>query len=77
LKEEDMAKTIDARGLSCPQPVLITLDEIRANAADELIVMVDNDASKENVARAAKNRGWRVEDIHETEGVFNITIRKV
>jgi TusA-related sulfurtransferase len=76
LKEEDMAKTIDARGLSCPQPVLITLDEIKAGAADELMVMVDNDASKENVFRAAKNRGWKVQDIRETNGEYHITIRK-
>lgn len=72
-----MAKTIDARGLSCPQPVLITLDEIKAGAADELIVMVDNDASKENVSRAAKNRGWDVQDIREQNGEYHITIKKL
>jgi tRNA 2-thiouridine synthesizing protein A len=72
-----MAKTVDTRGLSCPQPVLMTLDEIKAGGADEIIVMVDNDASKENVSRAAKNRGWNIQDIRETEGEFHITIKKV
>jgi len=71
-----MAKTVDARGLSCPQPVLMTLDEIKEGSADEIIVIVDNDASKENVSRAAKSRGWKITDINEEEGVFNITIRK-
>lgn len=71
-----MAKTIDARGLSCPQPVLMTLEEIKAGKADEIIVMVDNDASKENVSRAATSRGWKVADISETNGVFNVLIRK-
>jgi len=71
-----MAKTVDARGLSCPQPVLMTLDEIKEGSADEIIVIVDNDASKENVSRAAKSRGWKIADINEEEGVFNITIRK-
>lgn len=71
-----MAKTVDARGLSCPQPVLMTLDEIKAGAAAEIIILVDNDASKENVSRAAKSRGWRVDDINEIDGIFNITIRK-
>lgn len=71
-----MTKTIDARGLSCPQPVLMTLDEIKAGAAVELVVMVDNDASKENVSRAAKNRGWDVQDIREQDGDYHITIRK-
>jgi TusA-related sulfurtransferase len=71
-----MAKTVDARGLSCPQPVLMTLDEIKAGVADELIVMVDNDASKENISRAARNRGWNVQDIREQDGEYHITIRK-
>ena len=31
----------------------MTLDEIKAGEADELIVLVDSDASKENVSRAA------------------------
>ena len=71
-----MAKTIDARGLSCPQPVLMTLDEIKAGKSDEIIIMVDNDASKENVSRAAVSRGWTVADIAEKEGVFNVKIKK-
>ena len=71
-----MAKTIDARGLSCPQPVLMTLEEIKSGKADEILVMVDNDASKENVSRAAASRGWTVADIDEKDGVFNVKIRK-
>ena len=60
-----MAKTVDARGLSCPQPVLMTLDEIKTGKSDEIVVMVDNDASKENVSRAAVSRGWVVDEIDE------------
>ena len=41
-----MTKTIDARGLSCPQPVLMTLDEIKAGKADEIIVRVDNEVRR-------------------------------
>ncbi len=50
-----MAKTVDARGLSCPQPVLLALDAIKAGDEDEIIVMVDSEASRENVSRAAGN----------------------
>ncbi len=71
-----MAKTVDARGLSCPQPVLMTLDEIKAGKSDQIVVMVDNDASKENVSRAAVSRGWVVDEIDEKDGVFNLKIRK-
>lgn len=71
-----MAKTIDARGLSCPQPVLMTLAEIRTGKENAIVIRVDNDASKENVSRAAASRGWAVAEIDENDGVFNITIRK-
>jgi TusA-related sulfurtransferase len=71
-----MAKTIDARGLSCPQPVLMTLEELKSDKADEILVMVDSDASKENVSRAAASRGWTVADIDEKDGVYNVKIRK-
>jgi len=54
----------------------MTLNEIKAGKADEIIIMVDNDASKENVSRAAVSRGWTVTDIDEKGGVFNVKIRK-
>ena len=71
-----MSKTVDARGLSCPQPVLMTLDEIKAGGADEIIVLVDSDASKENVSRAAENKGWKVASITENASEYHITIQK-
>ena len=71
-----MTKTIDARGLSCPQPVLMTLAEIKTGRAEDLIVTVDNEAAKENVSRAAKSKGWRVMDIEEQEGTFNLRLGK-
>ena len=71
-----MAKTIDARGLSCPQPVLITLDEVKNGNEEALTVLVDNAAAKENVSRAAQSRGWKVAEIAENEGVFSLEIVK-
>ena len=53
-----MGKTIDARGFSCPQPVMMTLDEISAMNKGELVVLVDNEAARENVIRAAASQGW-------------------
>ncbi|MGV8079280.1 MAG: sulfurtransferase TusA family protein [Syntrophales bacterium] len=71
-----MSKTVDARGLSCPQPVLMTLDEIKAGTSTEMIVLVDSDASKENVSRAAASKGWTVAGITEDDGVYRITMKK-
>ena len=71
-----MSKTVDARGLSCPQPVLMTLDEIKAGSEDEIIVLVDSDASKENVSRAAKSKGWNIASINQEAFEYRITMRK-
>ena len=69
-----MSEIIDARGLSCPQPVLDTLAKIAAMGSGELEVLVDTEASKENVARAAQNKGWRVESITEDNGEFHLKL---
>jgi TusA-related sulfurtransferase len=55
-----MATTIDARGLSCPQPVLMFMDAVKSSADKEFIVLVDTDASMENVTRAAESKDCTV-----------------
>ena len=47
------ATRVDARGLSCPQPVVLTSKAIDAGAG-HLEVLVDNEVSKENVLRLAR-----------------------
>jgi len=71
-----MTTTVDARGFSCPQPVLMTLDEIRKTDKEEILILVDTDTSKENVSRAATSQGWQVENILEEGGGYRITISK-
>ena len=71
-----MGTVVDARGLSCPQPVLMTLGEIKKLGKGEIEVLVDTDTSKENVSRAAESQGWKVQDIRgEGEG-YRIEIKK-
>lgn len=71
-----MTQTIDARGLSCPQPVLMTLDAIKSSPENQLRVLVDNEASKENVTRAVQSKGWEVLDMKDTAGETELTIQK-
>ena len=71
-----MDKTIDARGLSCPQPVLMTLDAIKSGSEKELFIIVDNEASRENVVRASENQGWTVSEIRDDKEDIVITIQK-
>jgi selenium metabolism protein YedF len=46
-----MPTTIDARGLACPQPVILAKKAIEAN--EEVIVLVDNAFAVENIRRMA------------------------
>jgi len=71
-----MAATVDARGLSCPQPVIMTLDEIKKGKEKEIIVLVDTDTSKENVTRAAESQGCRVDAVAPDGEGYRITISR-
>ncbi len=55
-------KILDCRGLVCPQPVIMTKNTLNSIDADiRLIVLVDNEASKENVKRFAESQGYELE----------------
>lgn len=54
--------TIDARGLSCPQPVMLTTKAIAAGEKD-FEVLVDSECSLENVTRLLESRSFK----HRTE----------
>lgn len=51
---------IDARGVGCPEPVLMTKKALAANP-EGLEVLVDNTTAKENVKRFAATQGYQVE----------------
>ena len=71
-----MAKLVDARGLSCPQPVLMTLGEIKSGSESEIVVLVDTDTSKENVSRAAASQGWSVEAVEPEGEGYKISLKR-
>lgn len=55
-----MAKVVDARGLSCPQPVILTRHAIEEGEFP-IEVWVDTVTSRENVRRAAQRVGLQVQ----------------
>ena len=65
-------KTIDNRGLNCPEPLLRTRQALQKNS--ELISLVDNEAARENILRYAKNLGYTV-NWEGIDNYFAITIR--
>jgi TusA-related sulfurtransferase len=70
-----MAEQVDTRGLSCPQPVVVTkntMDEIGKGTID---VLVDTATSRDTVTRMATNQGWQVE-VKEKEDEFLLILTK-
>ncbi len=70
-----MKVTVDARGMSCPVPVIRTKAALDANDWDEVEVLLDEEVAKENVTRLAGSFGCMVETV-EADGEFKLTIRK-
>lgn len=67
---------IDARGLSCPMPVVMVRNEVKKNHAQEVQVMLDNACSVENVTRFANNNGYEVEKTEKTNDDVLLVLKK-
>lgn len=50
-----MINQIDARGLTCPQPVIMAKKALEQIATGEIIAIVDNETAKENIITLAEN----------------------
>jgi tRNA 2-thiouridine synthesizing protein A len=71
-----MTTTVDARGLSCPQPVLLALEQMKQQTKGEIVVLVDTETAKENVSRAAGGQGWSVKNLQTGDEEIRVTLKK-
>lgn len=69
-------RTIDARGLSCPQPVVLAKQAIEEDGPGVFSVIVDNEAARDNVSRLAASKGWSVSIKEKNASVFELVIKK-
>ena len=69
-----MAHTVDARGLSCPQPVILARNAIQAGKSP-IEVLVETVTSRENVRRAAEKLGCTVQ-VEDLGDEFKLTLTK-
>lgn len=67
--------TVDARGLSCPQPVIETKRVLDKRSSGVVEILVDTVTSRENVMRFAQNAGWKAE-WKEQDGGYAVTATK-
>jgi TusA-related sulfurtransferase len=69
-------KTLDARGLSCPQPALQTQQFLKQLTGGTVEVLVDSGTSRDNVTRIAKKAGWSVEIETKPGEGFRLVLQK-
>lgn len=66
---------VDARGYSCPMPVVMVQKAVKNGNPEKLEVLVDNQCSVENVTRFARNSGYQVQ-VSDYEGDFKLELTK-
>mgnify|MGYP000522581225 FL=1 len=67
-------KELDARGLSCPEPVVM-IRKAMASQESAYEMVVDNVTAKENVTRYARHQGYQV-SVREQDGEYHLSITK-
>lgn len=63
-----MSVIVDARGLACPQPVVLTKKALEKS--DDLTVIVDSAAAEQNVSRLAEGHGLEVTVNKKDDGIY-------
>ncbi|MCL6638104.1 MAG: sulfurtransferase-like selenium metabolism protein YedF [Firmicutes bacterium] len=66
-------RMLDCRGMACPRPVLETKKALEEAPGSPLVVVVDNEAARENVSRFAKSAG-RTVSVAEKDGFYHLAI---
>ena len=67
-------KRVDARGLSCPEPVIRAKNAMESGDK-EYEILVDNVVAKENVSRFANHQGYQVQVEEQRDNIL-LKIRK-
>jgi selenium metabolism protein YedF len=65
---------LDCTGLNCPEPVLRTKARLEKNLEEAFSVLVDNEASRENVLRFGRSQGCEVSVEDTNNESFLITL---
>jgi selenium metabolism protein YedF len=69
-----MSELINAKGLACPEPVILTKRALEAHS--DVVVLVDNITAMENIKRLAVSSGCSVEVDDEPGGIFKMHLKK-
>ena len=70
-----MTNELDCRGLECPAPVLNVRDALAKEASNDISVLVDNEAARQNVSRFLEHQSYQVQSDGEGE-LFRVVGRR-
>lgn len=74
---ESTTKTIDVRGLFCPEPVFRTKIEMEKLAIGDILkILSDDPESEEDVSRWVKRNGHEILSINKIKNDLEFTIKK-
>lgn len=64
---------LDAKGLFCPEPLMMVQDALKKNPGEQVVVEVDSASPRDNILRLARRKKLSA-TVAEADGVFTITI---
>jgi TusA-related sulfurtransferase len=67
---------VDAQGLSCPQPVLMSKRAMQRAGQGTIEVLVDSGTSRDNCARIAQKSGWSVQVEERPAGGYRLVLTR-
>ena len=74
----ESGKTLDARGLFCPSPVMQTNVELsKMQVGDILIVLADDPAAEDDIANWARRLGHEVVNMEKNGNEIRFEIKKI
>ncbi|MGI6344617.1 MAG: sulfurtransferase TusA family protein [Bacillota bacterium] len=75
-KKQEQGVVVDARGRSCPEPVVMTKRALDAMVGGELTVLVDVSVARDNVCRFIQNNARKTPEVAEiSPGEWQIRVR--
>ena len=73
----DVHTTVDAKGLSCPMPIVKTAQAVKTVPAGELIeVLATDPGSVKDFAAWTRSTGNAILEQTETDGVYRFVIKR-
>ncbi|MEB3024389.1 MULTISPECIES: sulfurtransferase-like selenium metabolism protein YedF [unclassified Parvimonas] len=69
-------KEINAKGLACPQPLILTKKAVENSEEKEFLVIVDNDTAVKNLEKFSKSSNLNFRFEKKSDNEFNVYVTK-